>query len=218
MKPEIILYENHFVYLDCIHGLLKKNSYEKNYQFKSTIDFEEIGSLISEKTSTLIMNIVGLNLNDIFDFIENTLKDFSLLKIMVLSPNIEVKMIKRFFDKGTRCVLTKNTNSDEFLTALKTVIEDKVYINEDAKNALFDFICNQEDRTEKKYHNNEELTGREMDVLSLICNGHRTKEIADKLFISTHTVESHRRNIMLKLNVNNTSKLVKFALENNLVN
>ncbi|MCB4235065.1 LuxR C-terminal-related transcriptional regulator [Kaistella anthropi] len=61
------------------------------------------------------------------------------------------------------------------------------------------------------------MTAREMDVLSLICEGMRTKEIAEKLFISVHTVESHRRNIMLKLNINNSSRLVKYAIDHSLV-
>ncbi|MGA9213121.1 response regulator transcription factor, partial [Kaistella sp.] len=86
-----------------------------------------------------------------------------------------------------------------------------------AKCALLNFICNIEEEGEKKYNSSEELTAREKDVLLLICDGLRSKEIAGKLFISTHTVESHRRNMMLKLNINNSSKLVKFAMENRLI-
>jgi len=63
----------------------------------------------------------------------------------------------------------------------------------------------------------EELTAREKDVLHLICEGLRSREIAERLFISTHTVESHRRNMMLKFNINSSNQLVKYALENRLV-
>ena len=55
---------------------------------------------------------------------------------MILSPNMEMKVIKKFFEKGVKSFLTKNTNSAEFLNALKAVIEDKVYINDDAKKSL----------------------------------------------------------------------------------
>ena len=218
MKTEIITYDSHYLYLECMTCLLEKNGFGKDYDFLNTINFDQIENFISDKTSILIMNIVGLGLSDTFDFIENTLKRFCNLKIMILSPNTEMKVIKKFFEKGVKSFLTKNTNSTEFLNALKAVIEGKVYINDDAKKSLFDYICNQEELSDKKSYGGDELTCREKDVLALLCDGYRTKEIADKLFISTHTVESHRRNIMLKLNVNNSSKLVKLAMENNLVN
>ena len=218
MKTEIITYDSHYLYLECMTCLLEKNGFGKDYDFLNTINFDQIENFISDKTSILIMNIVGLGLSDTFDFIENTLKRFCNLKIMILSPNMEMKVIKKFFEKGAKSFLTKNTNGTEFLNALKAVIEGKVYINDDAKKSLFDYICNQEELSDKKSYGGDELTCREKDVLALLCDGYRTKEIADKLFISTHTVESHRRNIMLKLNVNNCSKLVKLAMENNLVN
>ena len=218
MKTEIITYDSHYLYLECMTCLLEKNGFGKDYDFLNTINFDQIENFISDKTSILIMNIVGLGLSDTFDFIENTLKRFCNLKIMILSPNMEMKVIKKFFEKGAKSFLTKNTNSTEFVKALKAVIEGKVYINDDAKKSLFDYICNQEELSDKKSYGGDELTCREKDVLALLCDGYRTKEIADKLFISTHTVESHRRNIMLKLNVNNSSKLVKLAMENNLVN
>ena len=218
MKTEIITYDSHYLYLECMTCLLEKNGFGKDYDFLNTINFDQIENFISDKTSILIMNIVGLGLSDTFDFIENTLKRFCNLKIVILSPNTEMKVIKKFFEKGAKSFLTKNTNSTEFVKALKAVIEGKVYINDDAKKSLFDYICNQEELSDKKNYGGDELTCREKDVLALLCDGYRTKEIADKLFISTHTVESHRRNIMLKLNVNNSSKLVKLAMENNLVN
>lgn len=218
MKTEIVIYDSHYLYLECMTCLLEKSGFGKDYHFLSTVNFDEIGNFISDKTSILIMNIVGLGLSETFDFVENTLKRFCNLKIMILSPNTEMKIVKKFFEKGAKSFLTKNTNGTEFLNALKAVIEGKVYINDDAKKSLFDYICNQEELSDKKNYGGDELTCREKDVLALLCDGYRTKEIADKLFISTHTVESHRRNIMLKLNVNNSSKLVKLAMENNLVN
>ena len=92
-----------------------------------------------------------------------------------------------------------------------------MYVNHDAKNALLNYICNVEDESSKKLTGWEDITAREKDVLFLICEGLRSKEIAEKLFISPHTVDSHRRNMMLKFNLNNSSKLVKFAMENRLV-
>jgi DNA-binding NarL/FixJ family response regulator len=140
MKTEIIIYDSHYLYLECINCFLEKNGFGKDYDFLNTINFDEVGNFVSDNTSILIMNIVGLELSDTFDFIENTLKRFCNLKIMILSPNTEMKVIKKFFEKGVKSFLTKNTNSTEFLNALKAVIEGKVYINDDAKKSLFDYI------------------------------------------------------------------------------
>jgi DNA-binding NarL/FixJ family response regulator len=62
-----------------------------------------------------------------------------------------------------------------------------------------------------------DLSNRELEVLQLIVDGFTNMEIADKLFISNRTVDTHRRNLLQKLNVRNTAELVKFALKNGLV-
>ena len=113
--------------------------------------------------------------------------------------------------------LGSTTSSQEFLEALKQVISGQIYLSDDTKNALVSSICNTEEKNEKKRVGLEDITAREKDVLLLVCDGLRSKEIAEKLFISTHTVESHRRNMMVKFSVNSSSKLVKFAMENRLI-
>ena len=89
MKTEIITYDSYYLYLECMTCLLEKNGFGKDYDFLNTINFDQIENFISDKTSILIMNIVGLGLSDTFDFIENTLKRFCNLKIMILSPNMD---------------------------------------------------------------------------------------------------------------------------------
>ncbi|WP_234111594.1 response regulator transcription factor [Chryseobacterium sp. R2A-55] len=217
MKKEILLYDSHVIFLQALKYFLERNGFHQKYDFSITTKFEEMGVLISDRTTLLIMNILGVGLCETFSFVENVLKNFVKLKIILLTTSAELKIVKRFFDKGVKGLLTNETNSDEFLGGIRKVLEGQTYINKVAKEALFGFICNKENVFDRKCYGSEDLTEREKVVLTLICDGYRTKDIADKLFISTHTVESHRRNIMLKLNVNNSSKLVKLALENNLV-
>ena len=150
------------------------------------------------------------------DQIEKWISQNKDLKIIVLSNYFDMKTVKRLFDKGIKAYLGLTTGAEEVLKAMESVRNGQVYINEDTKNALFNYICNVSDPDKEKNLQIEELTTREMDVLNLICEGMRSKEIAETLFISVHTVESHRRNIMLKLNINNTSRLVKYALDHGL--
>lgn len=218
MKTEIILFDCYYFFLEAICCFLDKNGFNKNYSYRCTTDAAQLENLVTEKSEIVIMNIVGFSVNDAFDHIERLQVLKPGLKIIILAPNIEVRIIKKLFDKGVKSFLSRNTGAAEFLLSLNEVIADRVFITDETKNSLYNFICNLDDENEKKFSGVDELTAREKEVLDLICEGLRTKEIADKLFISTHTVESHRRNIMLKLDVRNSSMLVKFAVDNNLVN
>ncbi|MGZ5197239.1 MAG: response regulator transcription factor [Kaistella sp.] len=218
MKTEIVLFDNHYLYLEALCCLLNKNGFDKIFNYQCTVDVDELEDMVTEKSEIAILNIIGLSATDAFCAVEKLMNLHPRLKIIILSPHPEVKMIKKYFDKGVKSFLSRHTDAAEFVLALNEVIDGKVFITEEIKNHLYNFICNVEDQNEKRYGIKEELTIREKEVLDLICEGYRTKEIADKLFISPHTVESHRRNIMLKLDVRNSSMLVKFAVDNHLVN
>lgn len=218
MKTEIILFDNHCLYLEAMCCLLDKKGFGEKYSYTITTEADELENLIKEGSQIAVLNILGFSTNDALDIIEKLMDLNAQIKIIILSANIDVKNIKKFFDRGIKSFLSRSTDAAEFVLALNEVIAGRVFLNEEIKNILYNFICNLEDPNEKKIGTFEELTVREREVLDLICEGFRTKEIADKLFISTHTVETHRRKIMLKLDVRNSSMLVKFAVDNNLVN
>lgn len=217
MKKNIILYENQRLYLDSIHFFLDQNIITKKYNILEITNFDKIEKHVLEEGSILILNPGGLNIIDIIKKVENLLQLNPSLKIIIHSVNPDIKVIKKLFDKGVKSYLGHDTGSNEFIQALNKVIDGHVYINDDIKNALLSFICNKEEKAEVKHLGLDDLTLREKDVLILICDGLCSKEIAEKLFISTNTVESHRRNMMFKLNINRSSQLIKFAMENKLV-
>lgn len=217
METKIILYDHQRLYLDCMTYFLNHNNATKNYRIEVFDDLENIGNYILDENTILILNSSGLNYLDLLNHVEIFLQLNPNLKIIINTMNTEVRTIKRFFDKGVKGYLGSNTNSEEFVEAIKQVSGGKVFVNNNVKNLLLNSIYGTEEENERKFSNLEDLTAREKDVLLLICDGLRSKEIAEKLFISTHTVESHRRNMMLKFNLNSSSKLVKFAMENKLV-
>ncbi len=215
MKFKIILFENQRLYLESLECLLQRSDLANLGTIHGISSFQDLEKNILDKETILFFNIGNFSSVEVTTHIEKFLELNPSLKIIIHSHYAEARMIKKVFDKGVKSYLGNNTSSEEFLEALEQVMQGKIYVNEDAKNALFNFICNVDD-TEKNSAP-EELTAREKDVLHLICDGLRSKEIAEKLFISTHTVESHRRNMMLKFNINSSNQLVKFALENHLV-
>jgi DNA-binding NarL/FixJ family response regulator len=110
----------------------------------------------------------------------------------------------------------KNTNIAELTKALETVAEGNKYFSKEIN--ILD--TNQDFRNtvtieDKKV--DEILSKREIEVLTLICKEYSNSEIAKKLFLSVSTVETHRKNLIAKLGVNNTVGLVKFALKNKLI-
>ena len=217
MKKSITIYGNNQFILELMRDFLDANGFSKLHPIYLVSSNQEIEQIDVAKIDFLILNLTAENINEKFELIDKLLLLNSEMKIIVLSGNSDVKIIKRLFDKGIKAYLGKNTGSEEFLKSIQSAKKGLVYINEDTKNDLFNYICSVSDPDREKPSVADELTAREMDVLNLICEGLRTKEIAEKLFISVHTVESHRRNIMLKLNINNSSRLVKYAIDHSLV-
>ena len=217
MKREIIFYDNHYLSVEAFQCFLEKNGYHKNFGYHGSEDPTEFINLVNKHTTVAIINICGLPVSEALEIPEKLLSINPQLKIIIISGDPNVKVVKKFFEKGIKSFLTKHTDSAEFLKALEEAIAGRVYLTDETKNALYNFICNTEQMEEKKHFRLEALTSREKEVLHHICEGLRTKEIADELFISTHTVESHRRNIMQKLEVRSSSMLVKYAMSNNLV-
>lgn len=218
MKKETIIYSEHGLCLSFIETLLTENGFQQQYELLKTRSLGEIETLLNDNSKILLLYLNSMNMLEALDLVEKVLSTNPDLKIIVISVKSEMKMIKRFFDRGVKGYLGKDTDYKEFLKALAQIIDGNVYISNDSKEALVNYICSIDDEKEKSGPRNAELTVRELDVLNLICDGFRTKDIAERLFISTHTVESHRRNILLKFNINSSSQLVKYALENSLVN
>lgn len=148
-----------------------------------------------------------------------------LLKIREIQPSLKILYLTIM--RGTRYIhkllkydiqgyLLKNTNIAELTQALAAVSEGNKYFSKEIN--ILD--TNQDFRNtvtieDKKV--DEILSKREIEVLTLICKEYSNSEIAKKLFLSVSTVETHRKNLIAKLGVNNTVGLVKFALKNKLI-
>jgi len=139
------------------------------------------------------------------------------IKIIALSMLGESNMIKLMLKSGADGYLHKNAGKDEIIQAITDVMHGKRYLSEEIANiVLFD----DSNTATGKIVNSPfpRLSDREKQILTLIVNEKTTHEIADSLYISFGTVETHRRNIMIKLGAKNTAGLVRTALEYQLIN
>lgn len=218
MRQKIFIFDSQRLNLDCMKLFLEKDHLTKGYEILCYTHFEDLEKNNDLRDSILVLNFLTSNTQEISHVIEKFLDSNPTLKILVHSTNPDVKTIKKLFDKGIKSYLGSNSTTEEFLEALNHLSRGKIFVPDHIKNSLIDCLCQSESQHNDRNHNvSEDITTREKDVLQLICEGLRSREIADKLFISAHTVETHRRNIMLKFNINKSSALVKFAIENHLV-
>jgi DNA-binding NarL/FixJ family response regulator len=126
--------------------------------------------------------------------------------VIALSNFDQLSYVEKMKENGASGYLLKNTPQQELIEAIKTVV-----INEGYWKYLDTFASQLNDQHRPM------LTRRETEVLTLIADGLTNVEIADKLFVSPSTVDSHRKNLISKLQVKNTAALVRFALENKLI-
>lgn len=142
------------------------------------------------------------------------LKSHPELKVIALSNFDETSFVKRMLNNGASGYLLKNTNTEELVEAIKTVLKGEQYLQKDIQKKLLNRTIGQE----KKKPLTIKLTRREKEVLQCIYEELTTQEIAQKLFISPKTVETHRMNLMSKFGAKNSVGIIKFALARDLLN
>ena len=111
-------------------------------------------------------------------------------------------------ENGASGYLIKNASAEEIKEAIQTVMSGKLYLSLSMENLL---------KPKNNYAEIPPITKREKEILVLISEGYTTNQMAEKLFISPLTVESHRKNLLTKLNVNNTASLIRLAISMDLV-
>lgn len=125
-------------------------------------------------------------------------------KILVLSMHKDQVLIRNLFNMKVNGFLSKDSAPKIMQEAITSILEKGKYITKEVDQIL-------NDAKDKKEHN---LTKREIQIIQLISRGESNKTIANQCFISETTVKTHRKNIMLKLDLRNTAELVRFAIEN----
>lgn len=139
------------------------------------------------------------------------------IKILMLTMYDEDSLILHTLEVGAHGYLVKNITPQELSLAINSVTESGHYFSDRVSKAMLAKIAKHDGLEYNKYPK-VEFSPRELEVLELICREYTTKEIADKLFRSHRTVDSHRQNMMDKIGAKNTAGLVVYAMRHNLVN
>ncbi|WP_423999397.1 response regulator [Maribacter sp. IgM3_T14_3] len=171
-----------------------------------------LGELENNVPNVLLLDINLPDSNGI-DLCKELTKKYPDLAIIGLSNYCEIGFIKNMLRNGAKGYLLKNTGKQELITAITTVHKGANYLPRNIQ----DILLNDSIGSPSQISFIPKLTRREKEVLILIAKEHINQEIADLLFISSKTVESHRNNLIQKLGVRNTAGLIRVAIEKGLL-
>jgi DNA-binding NarL/FixJ family response regulator len=140
------------------------------------------------------------------------------VKIILISSEVSKDFISAGIKSGIDGYLNKNVDQKTLVAAIQSVVHGERYFSPEVTALVFqDFFLKEKDGKGLAPKKKTVLTNREEEVLILIAHGKSLKEIAEDLFISVKTVETHKLHIQDKLNLSNTAQLVKYAIEKNLI-
>ena len=139
------------------------------------------------------------------------------IKVIVVTMEVSKDYVSAAIKSGVDGYLPKDIGREVLLDAILTVHKGKQYFNDAIKKLIFeDFYAVEKLKNPKKALPNQ-LTKREMEVLALVAAGKSNRDIAEALFISVKTVETHKTHILIKLGLNNNAELVRYAVKNKII-
>lgn len=143
----------------------------------------------------------------------------SKIKVILLSMEVKKELVSAGIQSGIDGYLPKDVEKSTLIEAIRVVSKGEKYFNEAITNLVFEDFYNREvsARQTKQHLQLTDLSKREMEVLQLVASGKSDKEVADQLFISTKTVNTHKMHILAKLGLKNTAELVRYALKHELI-
>ncbi|MDQ0780480.1 response regulator transcription factor [Chryseobacterium sp. W4I1] len=214
MKPRLTFFDEPLLYTEGLSKLLSQSKIFNTIDICNSYEplFEQ---LKEDPPEILVISSNMLMLTDIFKLVEDITSTNKKIKIIVIGNSYDMIDIRKLFNKGIKSYLDKNSRYDEFMRSINALLLNEIYICDHAKERMINFISSEEGKPNP--HIKEPLTRREMEILKLICDGFSSKDISEKLFISINTVETHRKRILLKLNAKNSVGIVKYALENHII-
>ena len=205
----LIIADDHPVIRDGIKSIIDNEKDISMVGFAANGD-ELLKMLEKTEVDIILMDINMPGMNGI-EATKTVKKKYPHTKVLCFSQYDEKRFIKQLLKCGANGYLLKDAAGEELVRAVWMVYSGGMYMSKNLPNVFGD--------KPKKRSNYlfPDLSKREIDVLNEICSEKNTYEIADSLYISHNTVETHRANLLLKVGVKNTAGLVRWAVENNIV-
>ena len=211
---EIAIIDDHRLFAE---GVMKLLESEENLECTAAFQsLSELCNITSLPNYDVILLDINLQEENGLDVCKSIKRNHPNLKVIALTMIDNESVVRKMINNGADGYLLKNVDKSELIKAIIEVINGNIYIGNSVKSSFEKVSINNKDSLPRSQLI-PSLSRREKDVLELIIGELTTQEIADKLKIGFSTVETHRRNIMQKLNVKSAVSLVKYAVKNNLI-
>jgi DNA-binding NarL/FixJ family response regulator len=204
---KIIIADDHAIIRDGLKSML-----ENNPSFSIVAEAAngaELIELLKHTNCDVVCTDISMPEMDGIEVTKYVVKNYPKIKVICLSMHEQVDYIKKMQEAGAVGYIFKDSSKEELQIAIETVYNGKKYFNQ----KLFDILLS----AENNHKDEVVLSTREKEVLKLIAEEFTNAEIAEKLFISVRTVDTHRQNLLQKLDVKNTAGLVKYAIKSALL-
>lgn len=179
-------------------------------------------SVLKTKMKTQPVNVLLLTMHDLsaknLNLIVQLNISFPKTRILIVSLVSSEEMIMKAIKSGAKGFLSRESEFADLVEAIYTLRNGHDYFSKSITQLLLNrYISNLKDDEEDRKSELSSLSARQIEILKLWGNSYSNQEIAEKLFISVRTVESHKNHIMQKLNLKSTVDLVKFGIKNNII-
>jgi DNA-binding NarL/FixJ family response regulator len=214
---KVILADDHTLIRDGLKSLLKS---DRSIQ---VVGEAENGVQLLTLLETVEPDVVMLDLNmpvmDGFEALEKLQAQYPHVKVLILTMLDQDSYVTKVRTAGALGYVLKTAGRTELIHAIKTVADNNSYICSEVALNLLNRVNNgpTPEEAETAGKSGSDLSKREMEVLRLIAEGYTNAEIADKLFASKRTIESHRQHLIEKTKAKNTATLIKYAIQQGLI-
>lgn len=208
-KINVAIVDDHQIVIDGISALLK-NSHHIKIVYATTSPIQMLDKLPNIDVDVLLTDFMMPELNGL-ELAKKVKEQFPHIKILVLSMSGKGDTVSDMIDVDVSGYVMKNIGKNELIEAVEKIANGGIYFTEEILAELdkANFI--------KKENEEAHLTTREIEIIKLIEKEMNNKQIAEQLFISERTVETHRKNIFRKTNTNSVLGLIKYAYQHKLI-
>jgi DNA-binding NarL/FixJ family response regulator len=212
MKTRLLLADDHRLFRDGLRTLLGRQE-DMEVVAEATEGPGTVAAASKFKPDIVLLDISMPDLNGI-EVARKILAENAAIKIIMLSMHSDQRYVTESLRAGASGYVLKDCAIDELLAAIRTVAQNRPYLcSSVAENVIKDYVGMTQTQTESVF---SILSAREREVLQLLAEGWSTKEIAGRLDVSIKTIETHRKQIMDKLDIHSIAELTKYAIREGL--